>query len=555
MLTQLYIENIAVIEQVSLEFDGGLNVLTGETGAGKSMIIDAIHAVMGERVSRDLVRSGKESAFVSAVFDRMNPAAEQALRENGCQPEEDGSLLLQRTITADGKSICKINGRPATVSLLKAIAPHLLNIHGQHESYQLLSPNLHMDYIDKMGGLEPLRAEYQAAYQAMRAVRTSMKTLQMDEDEKQERIGYLRYRIDELEQAELQPGEREELTALKTRYANSEKIAQAVHTVREILSGGDEEEGVTALLETAGSELGDAQAYLGELAPLAERLRNVAYEVADVQDALRDLSDEIEYDPAELERVEARLDQLYRLSRKYGETEEDMLESLRQMEQELKSIEMAEERLAGLAADYEAAKQKAIDLARALSHKRSAAAAEFSQQVQEQLRFLNMPDIRFAVDQRRVPLNPMGCDQMEFLIAANPGEAPRPLAKIASGGELSRIMLSIKTVLSGNDEVGTLIFDEVDTGISGSTAEKVGLKLREVACHRQVLCVTHLAQIAALGQTHFRIEKEVRDGRTYTTVEKLTHEGRRREIARIMGGSKITDLLLENAEAMLAAGR
>lgn len=555
MLTQLYIENIAVIEKVSIEFDSGLNVLTGETGAGKSMIIDAIHGILGERMSRDIVRSGAKSAFVSAVFDHLNPAATNALQENGYEPEEDGTLLIQRTITADGKSVCKINGRPATASVLKTIAPNLLNIHGQHESYLLLSPNLHINYIDKMGELEQLKAAYQAAYQEMRAIRAKVKALQMDEDEKQSRMEYLRYRIDELEKADLQVGEREELTALKTRYANSEKIAQAVNTVREILSGGDDFDGVTAMLDTASDELEDAQSYLAALTPLAEKVREIAYDLEDVQDTLRELSSEIEYDPAELERVELRLDLLYRLSRKYGETEEEMLDCLQEMEQELQSIEMAEETVMQLTAEYEEAKAKAIDLARTLSERRAVAADDFAEKVKEQLRFLNMPGIRFAVSQERVPLNQMGCDQMEFLIAANPGEEPKPIAKIASGGELSRIMLSIKTVLSGNDEIDTLIFDEVDTGISGGTAEKVGLKLREVSHNRQVLCVTHLAQIAALGTSHYRIEKEISDGRTFTKVTKLDHDGRCRELARIMGGSEITELMLQNAEAMLEAGR
>lgn len=554
MLTQLYIENIAVIEKVTIQFDRGLNVLTGETGAGKSMIIDAIHGILGERMSRDLVRHGAKSAFVSAVFDTLNPSATKALEENGYEPEEDGSLLVQRTISADGKSVCKINGRPATVSVLKAIVPLLLNIHGQHESYQLLSPNLHMNYIDKMGELEALKQQYQNAYREMRQIRAELKHLQMDEAEKQERIEFLRYRVDELEKANLQPGERQALTEKKNQYLHCEKIALALNTAKEILGGGDDFDGVTAMLGTAADTLEDAQPYLQALAPLTEKMRDFTYELQDLQESLREFLADTEYDPGEMEQIEQRLDLLHRLSRKYGETEEEMLESLRQMEEELSAIETAEERVGQLTQSYETAKGGAIELARQLSQARADAAGKFSQQVKEQLQFLNMPGIQFAVSQERVPLNAMGCDQMEFLIAANPGEDPKPISKIASGGELSRIMLSIKTVLSGNDEIDTLIFDEVDTGISGATAEKVGRKLREVAKSRQVLCVTHLAQIAALGTSHYRIEKEVLDGRTYTRVEKLDENGRKRELARIMGGSEITDLMLQNAEALLEAG-
>ena len=555
MLTQLYIENIAVIEQVSLDFGKGLNVLTGETGAGKSMIIDALHSVLGERMTRDSIRAGAEKAFVSAAFDRLSPGAAAALEENGFPSEEDGTLLVQRTLTADGKSICRINGRPATVSVLKQITPLLLNIHGQHESYLLLSPNLHMQYIDRMGELEPLLVSYQQAYRKMRGIRSEWKSLQMDEEEKQERMDFLRYRIDELKKAALRPGERENLTERRDRYRNSERIAGALSAAKTILSGGDESDGVTAMLSTAEEELSASQAYLKELPALTERLREIGYELQDMEETLRDLSREVEYDPVELEQIEQRLDLLHRLSKKYGDTEEDMLNTLRQMEKELSEIELSEETLSRLEREYEIAKTEAIDLARKLSFSRKEASEIFSRKVMEELQFLNMPGIRFSVLQERVPLNALGCDKMEFLIAANPGEEPKPMAKIASGGELSRIMLAIKTVLSGGDEIDTLVFDEVDTGVSGSTAEKVGLKLRQVSRDRQVLCVTHLAQIASLADHHYKIRKDVENGRTYTRVEQLGEEERCREIARIMGGSEITQLTLQNAAEMLRRGR
>ena len=369
----------------------------------------------------------------------------------------------------------------------------------------------------------------------MRDVRRELKQLQVNEDEKQSRVDYLRYRIEELEKADLQIGEKEELIALRNRYRNSERIAEAINVAKELLTGGEDSDGAASLLTSAVDALEDGQPYLSELEPLTQRLRDMVYDLEDVQETLRDLSQDMDYNPEEAERVEQRLDLLYRLSRKYGETEEEMLSCLSEME---------------LTAAYEAAKETAIDLARALSEHRTTAAEEFAEKVKEQLSFLNMAGIRFSVSQERVPLNSMGCDEMEFLIAANVGEEPKPIAKIASGGELSRIMLAIKTVLSDGD-VGTLIFDEIDTGISGVTAEKVGLKLREVSRTRQVICVTHLAQIAALGDPHFFIEKQVENGRTCTHVQKLEFDGRCREIARIMGGSEITPLLLQNAEAML----
>lgn len=551
MLAQLYIENIAVIEKSSIEFHPGLNVMTGETGAGKSMIIDAIHAILGERASREMIRNGATAAHVSALFQEVNDAALAKLEELGYEAEEGRSILIQRTIRLDGKGTCKLNGRPATVSTLKEIAPMLIHIHGQHESYLLLSMDLHMQYIDKVGGLEGLAGEYRAAYDHMKGIQAQWKACHMDEAEKARRMDLLRYQIDELEDANLQIGEREELTEQKTKFLNSEKISSAFYTARDILSGNEEQDGVVSMLNTASEALEEIAEYHPSVESLLSCLRELEYGLEDLREELRDVSDDLEYDPEELNAIEERLDLLYRLGMKYGETEEEMLQFLERCTEEWNRMQDSEARLETLTQEYEQAKKAAIKLAAELSERRNQTAQRFTELVKEQLRFLDMPGVDFAVSQERIPLNRFGCDKMEFRISTNAGEPLKPIAKIASGGELSRIMLAIKTVLAGKDSIDTLIFDEVDTGISGSAAQKVGLKLREASRNRQVICVTHLAQIAALADHQYQIQKKIQEQRTFTEVNLLDFEGRKRELARLIGGSRITPLTLENAEEML----
>lgn len=551
MLSQLYIENIAVIEKTGIDFHSGLNVLTGETGAGKSIVIDSINAVLGERTSRELVRTGARSAFVTAVFSDLGEQALNKLTELGYLPEEDGTVMIQREIHADGKAVCRINSRPATVSVLKEIGSLLISIHGQHESYDLLSPDVHIRYIDRMGVPETLLSEYRSAYSSMQHLKNTLDSFHMDESQKARQIDLLSYQINELEAADLRIGEQEELNKTRTRYLNSEKIAAAINTAKAALNGEEDFGGALSAVASVADALAEAEKYLPEIHELSERIKNIRYDLEDCGEEIRSFSSDLEYDPADLERIEDRLDILYRLGLKYGGSVENMLAFLEKSKAQLEDIQLSDERILQLTHEYQKAKAEAEKLAKEISVCRKKTANNFTEKVKAELRFLDMPDIDFQVQQESCPLNPSGCDKLQFLISTNPGEPAKPMAKIASGGELSRIMLSIKTVLAGKDDIDTLIFDEVDTGISGSAAQKVGLKLHEVAGNRQVICVTHLAQIAALADAQYLIKKQVKANKTFTEVDELDYDGRKQELARIMGGSQITPLLLENAAEML----
>ncbi len=549
MLEQLFINNIAVIERASIQLSGGFTVLTGETGAGKSIIIDAIHAVLGERASRDLVRTGAREASVSALFSELDADTLAMLDSLSIPREEDNTLLIQRDIRAEGRALCRCNGAPVTAAMLREIGPRLISIHGQHESYELLSPEIHMTYIDKFAGLEALLEDYQASYRRLRELQRDLEALNADEGEKARRIDLLRYQIDELEAADVHPGEREELARQRDAIRNSERIAGALERVRGLLLGDDSTDGLLSGVSLSAGELEKAAAYLPELESPAGKLREAEYLLEDVDSALSGIS--TDFDPEALESIEDRLDLLYRLGLKYGDSEEKMLDFLANCKSQLHQIEFSDEERERMEAEYEAEKRKAIELARELSNRRRKAAGGFTEQVKKELAFLNMPGIEFLPEIQRVPLYTMGCDKIQFLVSANKGEPPRPMSKIASGGELSRIMLAIKTVLAGKDGVDTLIFDEVDTGVSGAPAAKVGQKLKQVAQNRQVLCITHLAQIAALADNHLRIVKRVEGERTYTRVEPLDFQGRKQELARIIGGDSITPLQLQMAEEML----
>jgi DNA repair protein RecN (Recombination protein N) len=555
MLSQLYIENIAVIEKARIDFKAGFNVLTGETGAGKSILIDSIHAVLGERTSRELVRTGAKSAFVSAMFDGIGSKAAAGLEELGYPLEEDGTLMLQREIGADTKSSCRINGRPATVSILRQVGPLLINIHGQHESYGLLSPESHIGYLDSTGLPAEQMSEYRSAYDAMRKAKEGFDSCIMDETQKARRMDLLSYQIGELEQANLRAGEEEELNRHRTMYRNSEKIAGSISEAQSALDGNEESPGAVSAVSAAAQALREARTYLPELSDLAERLEGISYELDDCVGELRGYSAQLEYDPAEIDEVESRLDLLYRLGMKYGGNVDRMLEYLEKCRNELEKIRLSDENAEKFREDYKREKKRAEALAAEISRWRRKASSDFSGRVGRELHFLDMPNVTFEVHAEQVPLGSFGCDKVEFYISTNPGEPAKPIAKIASGGELSRIMLAIKTVLAGGDEVGTLIFDEVDSGVSGSAAQKIGLKLREVSENRQVVCVTHLAQIAALADTQYLIEKHVEGGRTFTQVLELGEEGRKQELARIMGGTRITPLMLQNAAEMLEMAR
>ncbi len=552
MLTNLNIENIAVIERSSIDFHRGLNVLTGETGAGKSIIIDSLNAVLGERTSKELVRTGAEKARVTALFEEISVRARATLNELGLQDEED-SVLIQREIAQNGKSVFRVNGIPATASMVRDIGKSLVNIHGQHENQQLLSPHLHIHYLDSLGDLQWQLEEYYQAYRRAVEIKHQLDSLTMDTQDKERRIDLLQYQIEELEQAEIFVGEHEELSTRKAMISNSEKIATNINMARTVLAGEEEIPGAVEQLAEVSQALGEAAKYLPTLQSIADRTMEISYELQDIGEDLRSYADQTDFDPEEINQIEERLDTLYRLGLKYGKSEEDMLAYLENAKKELDSIQFADERRTKLEEEYQQAGTRAKVLAVALSEKRKNAAEIFVKRVTEELAFLDMPGVQLQVSQQRCHLNATGCDEIEFLISTNPGEPPKPIAKIASGGELSRIMLAIKNVLADKDDIDTLIFDEVDAGISGRAAQKVGQKLRQVAQNRQVLCVTHLAQIAAQANSHLLIEKQVRGERTYTEVRCLDRSGQRYELARIMSGAEPSQLQLQSAEEMLQA--
>ena len=553
MLSNLYIENIAVIEKTSIDFKKGLNVLSGDRGAGNSMVIVSINAVLGNRTSKELIRTGASSAFVSAEFTNLSEKAIAVIYEAGFELE-DGELLIQREISTTGKNKCRINGRPATVSTLKEIGVQLINIHGQHESYELMSPELHISYIDKLAGLESEIEAYQEVYKKYKKLSAELKKATVDESERERKIDLLKYQIDELEDADLRDGEYEELNEQKAVLQNSEKIIEAIMSSRALMNGDEESSGVLENLQEINSQLSDISEYMSEVEPINSRIESAIYELEDCLSELTGLIDLVDTDGGSLDSIEERLDLIYTLGKKYGSTIKEMLDFLDKAKKELNALVMYDENREALIKECDKAYKEAEKLAKALSEKRRATSSEFADKVCEEMAFLDMPNVKLVVVQEKCELNSLGCDNIEFLISTNPGEPPKPISKIASGGELSRMMLAVKNVLSDKDDIDTLIFDEVDTGISGSAAQKVGLKLREVSKSRQVLCVTHLAQIAAMGNSHFKISKSVRDEKTFTKVEELDHEGRKQELARIIGGTEMTKASLDYAEEMLRAG-
>lgn len=551
MLRTLNIENIAVIEKAKIEFNSGLNVLTGETGAGKSIVVDSINAILGERTSRELVRHGAASAFVSALFTDVNRVVNQKLEEFGIDAEEDNTLLLTRKISAEGKSVCRINGKSATVSMLRELGHILVNIHGQHDSQELLNPDYHYKFIDMLFENETLLADYKAAFSRLLAVRRRLKALTIDEDAKDKSLELLEYQIKELEAADIRPGELEQLNARKKIIENSEAMLKAYNTAISVISGDEEVNGAALMLSSAGAEL-EAFSDSSEVsARAASVLANVFEELEDVKNILSREISSLDFDEAEREQIEERLDLLYTLSKKYGSTEEEMLAFLDNARSKRNAILFDDEELERLNTEYDSSYEAVMKLGQQLSDLRKETAKKFELNVKKQLEFLDMPKIQFVVHFDQGILSSTGFDKIEFLISTNPGEPAKPLAKIASGGELSRIMLAIKNIIAYNDTVDTLIFDEIDTGVSGRASRKIGLRLKSVSNSTQVITVTHSAQIAAAADEHFLIRKDFNDNKTYTKVTPLDFDGRKHELARIMGGLEITDTLLESAEELL----
>ena len=552
MLAELKIENVAIIESAEIRLSGGFNVLTGETGAGKSIILDAINMTLGERTSREILRSGTDNASVTALFTDCGAQVKKLLED--FEIDFDGEVLIRRRITSDGRSSCRVNGCPVSVSMLKTLGAALVNIHGQHDSQALFVPENHMRYIDALADNGALRAQYSEAYRALRNAEKELAALQTDESEKARRLDMLRYQIEELESADLRVGERDELQTRVELFRNSAAVLRALQAAYAAVAGDDESDGAASLFSAAADELYDTTEYFESLRPVAEFLESTALEAKEYISDIRDAIGSMDMDPRELSEAEERLDTIYRLSRKYGETEEEMLQFLENAQREAELLESADERAERLARQIDALTEKANRCAAALTKSRLQAGETFAENVCRELEFLDMPSVRFVVRHEDAPLSAGGADKIEFLISANAGETPRPIAKIASGGELSRIMLAIKNVLRACDDVDTLIFDEIDTGVSGRAAQKVGRKLAQVAATHQVICVTHLSQIAVMADTHLFISKSVRDGKTYTAVQELDFEGRKREIARINGGT-VTALQLQNAEEMLRSAR
>lgn len=549
MLKTLDIENIAVIEKTTVDFSDGLNALTGETGAGKSIVIDSINAILGERTSKELVRHGAEYAYVSAFFEDISDIVLNKLTELDFDAEEDKSLLLTRRITSNGKSTCKINGKPATVSMLKEIGSLLVNIHGQHDSQALLNPDFQYQYIDMLIDDKSVLDDYKASFKNLIAVRRKLKALTSDETDKEKELELLNYQIGELESAEITVGEREELIKRKGLITKSEAITTVLNNAITAINGDDDFNGAQTLLDGA---FRDASQF-DEAKEITDILADINDKIELAKDKIEELLNSVDFSREELENIEERLDLLYKFSNKYGSTEEEMLDFLEKARAKRKSILFSDEELDELNNEYDILFNETVELAEKLSKIRKATAKSFEQKVKSELEFLDMPKLQFVVQFDKGNLSSTGFDKIEFLISTNPGEPPKPLSKIASGGELSRIMLAIKNIIAYNDTIGTLIFDEIDTGVSGRASQKIGLKLKSVSNSTQVICVTHSAQIASNANEHFLIKKEFIGDRTFTNVTPLDFESRKKELARIMGGLEITDTLLKSAEELLLA--
>lgn len=547
MLTNLKIENVAVIEKADIAFENGLNILTGETGAGKSIVIDSINAVLGERTSKELVRDGAQAAKVSAFFENIPKSASDILKKIEVEQEEDGSLLITRTISADGRNSCRINGQPVTVSMLRQLGRELITICGQHDSQHLLQKESHIAYIDFLSDTFDELEEYRALYREIAQKKKELSSLLQSESDKQQRIDFLKYQINELESADIKIGEKQKLTEDKKRFANREKMLSSLYAAKQLIGGDENSAGISQLLYSLTQQLAYLNECGGEFEEIYASSESFKYELEDCLAAISDELLSIEDSCLDIDSIEERLDILYRLSRKYGGDEEEMLSYLEKIRQEYELIESSDERAQLLQQEITLLENELYDKASFISNKRKTYAKKFQADVMQELAYLDMPNAVFEAHFEETAPKENGMDEVEFLISANSGQAARPLAKIASGGELSRVMLAIRCVLSDEENSHTMIFDEIDTGVSGRAAQKIALKLRQVSKDRQVICVTHLAQIAAGADNHLYIEKSSDSEKTYTRVTKLIDDERIREIARIIGGDVITKNTLMSA--------
>ncbi|ADU22453.1 DNA repair protein RecN [Ruminococcus albus] len=551
MLRELYIENLAVIEKASIEFNGSFNAFTGETGAGKSILINGINAILGQRVTKDIVRTGADKAVISGLFTDIHGTVLEQLKNMGIECEE-GQILLTREIRSDGGSVARIDQRPVNVSLLRDIGCILVNIHGQHDNQILMSPEKHIDILDGYAGSEALISDYQKSFRELQDIAKKINKLHKEEGRKALRISELEDIISEIRTLDItDPDEENQISAELEVSKNSVAISEAVYAAQMILSGDDDTAGISELVSECSDKIYPYSDIMSELAPLNDRLNSAIIELDDISGELSNILDRLDVDPKRFDWLNQRSDELRRICKKYGPELSDVINTLDTSQAELDELTSSEQSAKELEDEKSRLLTEVSLKAKTLSDFRKNAAERFVDQVTGELGFLNMPNVKLVVEQQHGKLTMNGMDNIEFLISANVGEEPRPIAKIASGGELSRIMLALKSVLAEKDSIDTLIFDEIDTGVSGRAAQKIGQKLREISRHRQVLCVTHLAQIAVMADNHLLIEKNIVDGRTVTSVRKLDHEGRKYEIARIMGGDNITELMLENAEEQL----
>jgi len=550
MLSELYIENLAVIEKATIDFSDKLNVFTGETGAGKSILINGINAILGQRVTKDIVRTGTDKAVISALFTDIGDNVLQVLNELGISAE-DGQLFLTREIRSDGGSVARVNSRAVNVSVLKAIGETLVTIHGQHDNQILMAPERHIEILDSYAESEALIEDYHSSFRELQSIAKKINKIKTEQSKKEFRMAELADIVEEINALNIHEGEDKEIEAELNISKNAVAISEALYMAKQLLSGDDDTDGAVEMTQRASKSVEGYTDIMTEISPIYDRLSSAAIEMEDISEEIGSLLDSLDIDPKRYDYLNQRSDELRRIMKKYGPELDDVLTTLENSQNELDELSGAEQSLDELNKEKERLLAEVSKKAKALSDHRKKAGERFVSQVTEELEFLNMPKVKLVVQQKTGKLTINGMDSIEFLISANLGEEPKPIAKIASGGELSRIMLALKNVIAEKDSIGTLIFDEIDTGVSGRAAQKIGIKLKQISRLRQVLCVTHLAQMAVMADNHLLIEKNIQDDRTVTTVRTLDHEQRKYEIARIMGGENITELMLENAEQYL----
>lgn len=550
MLSELYIENLAVIEKATIDFSDKLNVFTGETGAGKSILINGINAILGQRVTKDIVRTGTDKAVISALFTDIGDNVFQVLDELGISTE-DGQLFLTREIRSDGGSVARVNSRAVNVSVLKAIGETLVTIHGQHDNQILMAPERHIEILDSYAESEALIEDYHSSFRELQSIAKKINKIKTEQSKKEFRMAELADIVEEINALNIHEGEDKEIEAELNISKNAVAISEALYMAKQLLSGDDDTDGAVEMTQRASKSVEGYTDIMTEISPIYDRLSSAAIEMEDISEEIGSLLDSLDIDPKRYDYLNQRSDELRRIMKKYGPELDDVLTTLENSQNELDELSGAEQSLDELNKEKERLLAEVSKKAKALSDHRKKAGERFVSQVTEELEFLNMPKVKLVVQQKTGKLTINGMDSIEFLISANLGEEPKPIAKIASGGELSRIMLALKNVIAEKDSIGTLIFDEIDTGVSGRAAQKIGIKLKQISRLRQVLCVTHLAQMAVMADNHLLIEKNIQGNRTVTTVRTLDHEQRKYEIARIMGGENITELMLENAEQYL----